>query len=298
MDAVLPLTWRDLPRARILLRSLEKKFEKLGEIWVVCPDHERSVIERGLASHPLALTVLEESALVPEFRLTPWLGGWYRQQLVKLAIYEKVKSELYLTLDADVVCAKAVSPELIAPRGLGPCHTVFRDLHPDWYRHSAAVLDMRAKRRGISHNVTPAVLHRVAVGALARYLEERARLRQFARGFRGFKQRLGFAAGGSSSIYEPWRLFLALGAPWTEYALYYTFLEATGAFERFHEHVDTCLYDVEGSIWRADRRDFAGWRLGANMQHAGAPWFIVVQSNTGISPAAIEAKLFGELSNA
>ena len=298
MDAVLPLTWRDVPRAGILLRSLRRHFDGLGDLWVVCPDAQRSAIERECAKHPLAVRVLAESALVPELGLTPWLGGWFRQQLVKLAIHERVKSELYLTLDADVICIKPVSPGQIAPRGLAPCHTVLRDLHPDWYRQSEAVLGMRAPRQGISHNVTPAILHRRAVAALAEYLGELGRQRRFALGVRGLKQRLAFLAVPFRAGDESWRLLLASSAPWTEYAIYYTYLEATARFEEFHEHVETGLYDPEASFWRADRRDFDAWTPSAALPSVGAPWFVVVQSNAGICPAAVEAKLVRELSHA
>jgi hypothetical protein len=175
---------------------------------------------------------------------------------------------------------------------------VLRDLHPDWYRQSEGVLGMRARRQGISHNVTPAILHRRAVAALAEYLDEVGRQRRFAPGVRGLKQRLAFLSGSFRVGDEPWRLLLASSAPWTEYAIYYTYLEATGRFEQFHEHVATGLYDPEASLWRADRRDFDAWTPSAALQGAGAPWFVVVQSNTGICPAAVEAKLVQEFSHA
>jgi hypothetical protein len=291
MDAVLPLTLRDAPRARILLRSLARHFEGLGTLWLVCPAAELSAIEREVApaSDGLNIVLLPESELLPELRYTPWLKGWYRQQLVKLAIHERVRSELYLTLDADVICVKRASPSAIAPLGLAPCHTVERDLHGDWYRSAQALLGLEAPRKRISHNVTPALLHRRAVAELAAYLEQRAHDGAFARGLRGISQRLVAAAAGTRC----WRLLLAAGAPWTEYALYYTFLEATGRFERYHFHSDSSLYDDEGSFWRADARDFSRWSPTPALRSDGAPWFVVVQSNTGVSPAEVEAKLQG-----
>lgn len=301
MDAVLPLTLRDVERASILLESLAARFSGLGTLWVVCPDHELVAVERALRRGCLALRLqfLGETSLVPEFALTPWLEGWYRQQLVKLAIFEQVRSPLYLTLDADVICTKRVTPSLLAPNGLAPCHVTARDLHPDWYRGSEAVLGLDARRRGVSHNVTPAVLHRDGVAELARYLDRKAGILAFAPGLRGIKQRVlcARARRNRRQSFAGWRLLLAAGTPWTEYALYYTFLEATGRFERFHEQRSDCIYDLDGSFWRADSREFAAWTPRDTTSHEGAPWFAVVQSNTNVAPALVRRKFQGALSD-
>jgi hypothetical protein len=301
MDAVLPLTLRDVPRASLLLESLSRHFSGLGRLWVVAPERELSAIERGLAHAPdgLQLELFGEASLVPELSLTPLLKGWYRQQLVKLAVFERVTSELYLTLDADVICTKPVSPGLLAPRGLGPCHVSERDLHPDWYRGSEALLGLDAPRRGISHNVTPAVLHRRGVAELAEYLERKSGIGAFSRGLRGLRQRvlLARARRRRAQAFAGWRLLLAAGTPWTEYALYYTFLEATGRFDQFHSRDGACIYDVEGSFWRGDGRPFSAWAPSACFAGDGAPWFVVVQSNAHVEPALVRQKLEGYLSH-
>jgi hypothetical protein len=302
MDAVLPLTLRDVERARLLLRSLERRFERLGTLWVVCPDGQAAAIEAALA--PLKpsqeLRVEREGQLVPELALAPRLRGWFRQQLIKLAIHERVESDFYLTLDADVICTRRVAPECLAPDGLGLCHVIPRDLHADWYRGSEAVLGLSNALRGGLHAVTPAVLNRHAVAELAEYLETRADRGRFARGLRGLRQRLLFlrARRGQDARFSRWRLLLTAGAPWTEYALYYTFLEATGRFERFHRYSAACIYDVERSVWYADRRDFGVWDPEPSFRGFGPPWFVVVQSNTRIAPVDVQRKLGRYLADA
>lgn len=47
LDAVLPLTFADVERARILLRSLAY-LEPLGKLWIVVPDHQQRAIEDAL----------------------------------------------------------------------------------------------------------------------------------------------------------------------------------------------------------------------------------------------------------
>ena len=113
MDAVLPLRLKDFERATLLFDSLTRNFPKLARLWLVCPDrHYDEVRTRAQSlSHGFELRVEPETPIVPELELAEFMGGWYRQQMVKLAMAERVASELYLTLDADVVCTRRVSPE-------------------------------------------------------------------------------------------------------------------------------------------------------------------------------------------
>jgi hypothetical protein len=292
MDAVLPLRLQDFERATLLFESLVRHFEGLGTLWLVTREDELDAVRREARRIPRGLDFKVESELrlVPELRLTK-PGGWYRQQLIKLAIAEHLSSELYLTLDADVVCTRKVSPRDLAPGGRGLCHVIEEDKHPRWYTRSEAVLGLSAPRRGIVHNVTPAVLHRTAVRELAEYLNQRAAERRFAAGLRGLKQRFAFThAGLTRTTVADWRLLLAAGVPWTEYALYYTFLEATRRFDRFHLRSRHCPYDIERSVWYADGANFSDWDPAPCLAGAGPPWFVVIQSNTRLEPSVVRAK--------
>ncbi len=297
MDAVLPLTVRDVARARLLFDSLLPRFSDLGTVWVVCPDADVTLVRTGLAeaASRSQLQVVAESKIAPELARAPWLKGWYKQQLVKLAIYEHVASDFYLTLDADVICTRALSAADLTPGGRALCHVVERDLHHDWYAASEAVLGVPAARRGISHNVTPAVLHRASVAELAQHLNQRVTARRFSAGFRGLKQRLWRAGAADANGRAPWRGLLAASAPWTEYALYYTLLEATGRFERYHCYSEHCPYDLERSVWRSERQRFDELAPNECFFGAGPPWFLVVQSNTELTPDQVREKLGARL---
>jgi Family of unknown function (DUF6492) len=92
-------------------------------------------------------------------------------------------------------------PGSILARGSTPADRMFR---------LGALPDSQDLAR--THGVTPAILSREATILLQDYLTTRARmLRLDAR--------------------SNWRTFLVLSIPWTEYALYYTFLE--------HHHITT-----------------------------------------------------------
>ncbi len=291
MDAILPLTLRDIERAEILRASLAKYFPELGTLWVVVPDAQVSKIEEKLARQSVKtanLRVVPETTIVPEFALTPTLGGWYRQQLIKLAIAEHVTSPAYLTLDADVICTRPFSVADLAPAKV-PYFVIQENSHPDWYRQSAATLGMKSIRKGILHNVTPAVLVRDAVFEIRDYFERRP----LSLTLRGLRQAvvLARASLGKKPELARWRLMLAAGFPWTEYALYYTFLEATGHIGRYHVEAEQPIYDIERSCWQKDKRNFSEWDPEACFEGEGPPWFVIVQSNTRIDPERVWEKL-------
>ena len=180
MDAVLPLRLQDFERATLLFESLVQNFQGLGTLWLVTRDEELEAVRREARRIPRGLDFKFESGLsvVPELRLTK-PSGWYRQQLIKLAIAEHLSGELYLTLDADVVCTRKVHARELAPGGRGLCYVIEHDLHPHWYTRSEAMLGLAAPRHGIVPNVPPAVLHPTAV----RRAEENRRSREIARSF-------------------------------------------------------------------------------------------------------------------
>jgi Family of unknown function (DUF6492) len=286
LDAVLPLTARDLERAELLFASLDRFFQPLGTCFVVTPDAERASIASELPCGPWL--AVAESEVVPElawFRRTaalrtrlhlagPPFHGWFVQQLVKLAIAERVASRFYLTLDADVVCIRPTSYDDLVPGGralvqLSPPN------HPEWNDDAERVLAL--PRSGRQWGVTPALFSRDAVAALARHLETRVdpRLRRVA-------ERL--PAGRASDVAASWRSFLLRNLPWTEYALYHTFLEQTGRFDRYHVLAeDEALYG--NNVWIES--EFESWQPSA-----GGPFhFSVVQSATRVPPARVRARL-------
>ncbi|MBK8011939.1 MAG: hypothetical protein IPK13_11365 [Deltaproteobacteria bacterium] len=296
MDAVLPLAARDVPRAQILLASLRRRFEGLGTLFVVAPSAHLDEVERGLGgSEGLRLEFLSDDVVVPEFAVLPGIRGWYKQQLIKLAIAERVASPFYVTLDADVVLTRGVSPERLCPNSRAPCFVIEADLHPGWYARTARLIERPLRQKGIVHNVTPAVLAKAGVGFLIDHFEERWKERRWARGARAWRQRWAHLRFRGRAELAGWRLFLAAGMHWTEYALYYSFLEAYDLFDRFHERVTTCVYDVDRSVWKAGARSFDEWSPKALFDGEGPPYFVVLQSNTQLPAPLIWEKLAGYL---
>ena len=286
LDAVLPLTASDAPRARILLRSLASFFEPLRRLYVVAPDAEVDAVRTQLA--PFDHVLLRDSEVIPEigwFRGTarvraklrlvgPPIHGWYVQQLVKLAIAERIETPFYVTLDSDVICVN---------------HTTYRDLirdgralvqttppnHPEWNDDAERVLYL--PRSGRQFGVTPALLSRAAVGELAAHLEQRVD---------GRLRRVGgrLPRGLPRDVLTSWRSFLLRNLPWTEYALYHTFLEQTGRYGLYH--VDggrDAIYS--NCVWIESEFDY--WDPAVDATGA----FSVVQSATRIPPERVWEKV-------
>ena len=297
VDAVLPVTLKDLPRARLLLRSMHARFHCLGTLWVVVPAHQVQSTREGLADVDLRLQIVAETDVVPELDRFGRMRGWFKQQLVKLAIADHVTSDFYLTLDADVLCTRHTQfDQLVTQNAQGVARApvvLLPDTHPDWYRSSLQVLGLTARREGLLHNVTPALLARSGVQALMGFLNDKANNRDYNRGLRGLRQRAAMIrfALAPRAHEAPWRIWLCASTPWTEYALYYSFLEATDRYDLYHFDNDTALYSAEDSVWYADRKHFDRWDPKRLFEGDGPPYFVVVQSNTGIAPADVAKKV-------
>lgn len=294
IDAVLPLALRDASRAEFLFESLKLNFSGLRRIWVICPESQLGEIKGRFSSLslPFELCIESELKIVPEFGIKVRQSGWFKQQLIKLAIYKHVESDLYLTLDADVVCARPVSADQLLEEGRGRCALQYSNDFVYWYKRVWAVLSLKNKNyRGV-HNVTPALLHRKAVMELKDKIDQMIWAGKYSTGWRGIKQRWHLWLNRKSVIYAPWRIFLVGARPWTEYALYYTFLEANGKFDYYHYYSDTCLYDIERSLWAANNGELPDqWNPAPAFEGVGPPWFLVAQSNTGISAEVIRERL-------
>jgi hypothetical protein len=286
LDAVLPLTAGDAERAQILLRSLEAFFEPLGTCFVVVPDADVETVRRALGRDWCA--VLPESELVPElrwFRTTarlrsklhlagPPFHGWFVQQLVKLAIAERVETAFYLTLDADVICVRPTAYDDLVCDGRALVQ-VSPPNHPEWNDDAERVLAL--PRSGRQWGVTPALFSAEAVAALARHLEARVdpRLRRLA-------QRVPTARG--RDVTAGWRSYLLRNLPWTEYALYHTFLEQTGRFDLYHVLVeDEAIYG--NNVWIES--EFDDWEPSSD----GPFHFSVVQSATRVPAELVRARI-------
>jgi hypothetical protein len=265
LEAVLPLVTRDLERCeKLLLPSLRHFFPALDTCWVVTPQREVPVV-RSLLADP-RFRVIAETDLIPELRVMrpEWIGGWFVQQAIKLSAARIVASDFYLTLDADVVCVQPIATTDLVNDGRGIVNVDDSqvDPHANWYRWAERVLGF--PRSGRSHGVTPAVLCSAGVRLLLEFLEERLR-----------------------SDATRAEAYLLAHLPWTEYTLYYTYLEQHGLFDAYHFPAARSTYG--NNLWKG--QDETTWDPARSFAPDRRSYFSVLQSHTVTSIDGIVAKI-------
>jgi hypothetical protein len=292
VDAVVPLTLKDYDRFEILRKSCNRFLGGLGTCWVVTPDREAGTLSDLI--HDERFRVVPETDVVPEFSLFRSIPGWYKQQLIKMAIATAIETPFYLTLDADVICVRQTDTADLVKQNRAACHLIPGSLSRGkarWYEWAEATLNLEVKRRQL-HNVTPAVLSREAMLRLQEYLTTLYAHGDLSPGHRGRKRTLllsllrrgGRVVPAGTSAHEwlcGWRTYLALSLPWTEYALYYSFLEGTDLFHQYHFETDCCLYSVERSIWYEDQ--LSSWNPSRIFDPGNPYCFVVFQSTLPVS---------------
>ncbi len=285
VDAVLPLVARDVDRSVILRRSLDRFFPDLGTCWVVSPDSECGFVASRISSDHFR--VIPESRIVPELKFynlirkvygVPQVPGWCVQQVIKLGIAPYIGSEFYLVLDSDVICVKRVRASDLIRDGRARTKRYPDDVHREWYEAAERLLGLR--RSGLTHSVTPCLLSKAAVLGLHEWLCVRAargsgRLASLARRY--------FVAG----LLFGWRSYLLRNLGWSEYALYHTYLEGLGLWEKYHYEVGD-VGIAWNSVWVKD--DFELWKP-ENSFLGGDFFFSVVQSNTGVAVVDVWEKV-------
>lgn len=288
---------QDLQRVRLLLETFDHFFDKryLDQFLIVtrCKDvpEIRKVIGGWINSSKT--TLLDQNNVCPEFRSDPdtintWPKpnkGWFRQQLIKLAIHEHVRTPFYMTLDSDVLFVRNFNTHSVIRDGKAALNVQkeddFRRLYCEEtvvkevkvrkvrYRQAEHILKCRRKRAylGRWYGETPVLLNCQLVEALTNHIED--------------------------TWVKPWRQALLDNLPWTEYPLYFLYAEEQGLLKRYYEPrtADTVLRLTE-SFWHpADEykifRDLSTWVPDVTFGSSDEGIAIVVQSYLGYSVAGL-----------
>ena len=299
IDAVLPITLKDFERFSILKQTLDRFCQNLlNNIWVIVPDSDLQTIRHRIQE--ANYHVISDSELVPEFNIFPKKGGWFKQQLIKLAIASRIESDFYLTLDADVLCIKSINFSDLIKDGRAVYYQYSREKFefPEWYDWAYRVLNLAPFSNQSYHNVTPSVLSRDAVLQLQAYLTQCSslQLKTFRYSSLSLRNKWLLCRTKLAQILLPknsdlrqqllgWKAYLLRSVPWTEYSLYYTFCQAQGLLDKYHTQTDHCIYSTELSIWYKDQ--YTQWNPESWFSGQQKFFFCVVQSTTEISPAEV-----------
>jgi len=244
--------WRNSPeldvltRLQLALQTYEHYFphHEIEEFLIVTPDPQVETLKQlvALIGPSLNATVISEQILCSD--ADPDLPGWYLQQLIKLAASEYFSGSHYLTIDSDIVCVRPFAIEDLITDGRARMNletvndylALYKDEYAQReveikalrYQASARLLGYRrnVQKHRYFYGETPVVLHRSSVQGMLAHLEQRYQ--------------------------KNWQSVLCRERKWTEYGLYFQFLEATGQLNNHHEPsgCDTVL-DLKRSIWQA-----------------------------------------------
>lgn len=265
IDLVLPLRIAipgrdsDLPRAqRGLLPSLcHFGYPEITNLFhVVSPAADAPDVERLLlAAFPqFRYAVVTDEQLIESIGFTDAafarVPGWFRQQLIKIALTATVPSDLALVLDADVVATQPVKRGDISLDAV-PYEVIGVDSFHGWFKASAAALQIDQQtmhpRYRAGMGVTPEFIAKEVMSSLV------ARLRELA----------GDGAWGPYLM----RFFKDFDNTWTEYSLYWTWYAADTALRvkyrpgRLYTFVGTAA-EVRPDLFRRPEAMFAVLQSG------------------------------------
>jgi hypothetical protein len=291
----------DLQRFRLLLASLHRYLDgdSLEKLILVSPGKDlQSIRDAASASlSSLRIELLDEDDLCPEFESDPdtlnsWPRpntGWFRQQLIKLAIHDRVTTPFYMTLDSDVLFVRDFGFGALFPGGKAALNMQtaedFRRLYTARkaqhevkvrearYREAEQVLRLQRPARYAHrwYGETPVLLNRRIVSDLARHVSETWQM--------------------------PWRRALLEKLPWTEYALYFLFAESRDVLEAYYQPgtADTLLR-LSQSLWLpaddyATPRGLPDWHPDEIFELEKEGVAVVVQSYLGYPIGEIADKI-------
>jgi hypothetical protein len=210
--------------------------------------------------------------------------GWFRQQLIKLKMATIIESSYYLVLDADVICCKPVSYAQLIPDGRALLTRAQKTTQPDWWKWAGHLLGTPPRiwkfglkswkpsfrTSGMGMGVTPGILSTRHTLDLIDYLQDLWRL----------------PLGELLSDHR-----------FTEYTLYYLYLEMNGLVDQVHQSNFPVRCSGSGAnTWHKEQ--FEQWnvdRLFTDLIQPG--FFTVCQSNTVIPAEAVWRKVSCFLDN-
>jgi hypothetical protein len=291
----------DIKRLDLLLMSFLRHFStsNLKDFWIVSPHDEIDAILEAVRSHTTdsRFRVIPETSICPELAADPdtsasWPRvnkGWYRQQLIKLAACDIVETPFYVTLDADVVCARPFTMSDLVQDGRALCGIETAVDYRALYVPDFASWELRVKeeRIGFAERVFGATRPPQYCG---QYYSETPTL-YATEAVRAMSVRVEHQYGA------PWRKALLTQLPWTEQALFFFFLEIEGMVDRFYRRCGAnAILRLYDSLWQAPhsyrvKRTLDTWNVERAFSRTGQGYFVVVQSYLENPISEVESRI-------
>lgn len=226
----------DLFRAAALIKSLIKNnsMSSLSSLIIVAPEQAMDTIRAlvALYSGQGSFEIVSEADLFSDREISEMssIGGWHRQQIIKLACPRLTSHQCVLTLDSDVLNFGPLKLSDLAPNGGIP--TQFGAQFDAWKQGSAELLQVLPP--DLTMGVTPAFLSRDIILELHKILAQKGT---------GWLEVLCDASKAKIQ--------------WTEYMLYQMAGLRTGLWDQMHVESSKVIYR---GAWRNTKlnEDFFG----------------------------------------
>jgi hypothetical protein len=262
LTLVLPLTLDDLPRAVVLLDSLQFiPSQIIYEFRIITPDNQRSILEDSLSKFSQKLSFpthfIAESSLFTRKPETWKQFPYATQMAIKLLVAKTVKTSFYMTLDADHILLHSLPfHHLFIQQSDHPTKAVYHSedysVHEQWWEGSKKLLNLSIplNNDNLQFGVTPAVLNTWGSLITLSLIESSVKKRIIP--FNGCDDSNDLEDACSNSeqlmkekIEELWLESLGVdGQLWTEYTLYRIALEVYQVKNNifyFSKHVELIL---------------------------------------------------------
>lgn len=143
------------------------------ELIVIVPERDVAETARRLAAATRRrFRVVGERELIPQVDAS--VPGGRKQQLIKLAAAGIVRTEWFITLDADVVAARPLDADFLLPGGRAIWQREDAGMQLEWWQNSARVLrsSTQVAPGQAVFGVTPAILHTASARGLPLRIEQ------------------------------------------------------------------------------------------------------------------------------
>ena len=284
ISIVIPCIYKDIFRLKNLLISINKFVSKdlYDKIYIIISDDDFYQISHFILSQneinqlKEIISFIKDSELIPLNNLSnKYLfflksrNGWFKQQLLKLAIAYKinVKIKFYLILDSDCLFINTFNSSHVFLEKNNSILSFLQEediyVHDKWWQGSAKLLGitkpyMDSLKSGIG--VTPQILSVDIVKKLCEFIETKS-----------YKEKW-YSILWSNRITNYYPIMI-----WTEYTLYYLFAKRAGILNKYHIIKKNCFCDYNKSVW--ELHESFEWNPLYNTNSS----IVVFQSNTSLS---------------
>lgn len=261
LSFVLPVTLKENPsklkwrtrtdqyarlRFNLLIKSFLHHFDLDGleKFLIICPqDHIADFCNllRNITDDN-RFEIINENEICPQLSENNYpIAGWYIQQILKLAAAKYMKTNFYLTLDSDIICKKHFNYSTLMLSGKAFMNIETPLDYDDLYLKSFSTREQKIKNSRLIRSSTLLNYKRKSLYKFQSYGETPAFLH--TQSVLGLLNEL-------SSLHQDWFTVLSRFKGWSEYSLYFQYLEKHNLINKLYINTGrSTVLDLDSSVW-------------------------------------------------